>query len=360
MFDDLHPMSCDPLTLHGFFDDRDDPAVALANLKSILVAKAHEFCFDYEFVQHLIRSRISIGSRPLDDVSRLEFLQLLEFREDEIRRVIGGGDPYWKWPAAWIPSWNNHVHNCVGSDMALALTQTIQAQTVQKTLLGHGSRMSVDTPVAMRIGTLVGILLEGNHFAPIPEFPLILSSFDRPPATCSQEHHWDFDNVLGEYRRPKQSHSVSSNEHHQIYLHERALCACSQALSIDRRLLRAIVILHECAHYFVDQLPSAGASPFVDKPNLPARVRWIDSGYAKTSVEVHETIAQILTFWACQDSWLRDTFDALNANQSIAYRRFKDDLNAGANPSTVVAAIAHVRCLSAGADVDAWKAALGI
>jgi hypothetical protein len=348
MFDDLHPLSCDPLTLYGFFDDGDDPAVPLANLKSIIAARAHEFCFDYEFVQHLIRSRISIGSRPLEDVSRMEFLQLLEFREDEIRRVMHGGDPSWKWPAAWTPSWNNHVHNCVGPDMDLALAQTIQAQSVQKSLLGHGSRIALDWPVNMRVGTLVGILLDSPHFAPIPEPPLLLSSYDRPPSVSS-EHKWDFDNILGDYRRPE-----------RIFLHERALTACSEALSIDRRLLRAIVILHECAHYFVDRLPSPGASPFVDRPNLPARVGWIDSGYAKTSVEVHETIAQILTFWACQDSWLRDTFDALNANQSFAYRRFKDDLGAGANPSTVVAAIAHVRNLSAGADVNAWNAALGV
>lgn len=344
MFDDLHPLSCDGLMLHGFFDDRYDPS---AELKSIIVALAHEFCFDYEFALHLKRTRDTVGCRPLAPLSRLEFLELLEFREDEIRRVMSGGDPSWCWPDTWKPSWGSHITSSVGSDLDHALQQTQHAQTVQKTLLGHGSRVSLDHPVNMRIGTLIGILLDSPHFTPIPEPPLVLSSYDRPPPVSS-EHRWDFETILGEYRRP-----------YKIFLHVRALTACSESLGIERRLLQAIVILHECAHYFAAELPTAGASPFRDRPGLPPRNSWIDSGYAGTAVEVHETIAQLLTFWACQDSWLRDTFEKLNGAQSYPYRRFKDDLESGASPLTVVAAIAQVRSLKSGADLRAWKDALG-
>lgn len=353
MYDDLHPLHRDPLVLHGFFDG-DDSSTAVANLKSIVVARAHEFCFSYEFVLHLIRSRESLGAGPLDGVDRLEFLRLIEFREDEIRRVMLGGDPSWKWPATWTPSWCSDVRSCVGPDLDLALAQTIQGAAVQKALLGHGSRVALDEAVTMRVTDLVSLLLEGPHFAPIPRFPLILSSYDRPPTECSrsQEYQWNFDRVLGEYRRPSHSYISSSEAHHQILLHERALRACSKALSIDARRLRAIVVLHECAHYFVDRLPG--------RPDLPECVGWVDRGYEKTSAEVHETIAQLLTFWTCQDSWLREDFEKLNARQSPEYRRFRDIIDAGASYPTVVAAIANARKRDLGTDFATWKRDLGM
>lgn len=202
----------------------------------------------------------------------------------------------------------------------------------------------------MRVGELLGILLDGSHFAPIPKFPLIVSSYDRPPTGGSQEM-WDFDRVLGEYQRPS-----------KILVHEQAVSECSTALGIPRRELRAIVVLHECAHYFVDQLPSAGASVGDwGTPGCVHRLRWVDSGYQNTPAEVHETIAQLLTYWTCQDSWLRDDFEKLNVRQSSEYRRFRELIDAGITYPSVVAAIAKARrTRDGGTDFVTWMADLSV
>jgi hypothetical protein len=342
MFYDLRPLSCDGLMFHGFFDERpvDGRQDALAEVKAIIVAYAHEFCFDYEFALHLMRTRVSVGCSPLPTLTRLEFLELLEFREDEIRRVISGGDTSWCWPPEWSPTWNNALSSCLGSDLDEALRQTQQAQAVQKTLLGHGSRIAPDETVNMRIGRLMGIFMAYPDFAVALDPPLLLSSYDRPPPTTA-ERYWDFDDVLGTYHKPG-----------AIFLYERALTHCSEAIGVQRRLLRVIVILHEISHYLAYGPPAWCHSN---------GSHWDNTGYTKTSKDVHETIAQLLTYWTTfPDSWLSETFERLNHHQSYAYRRFKEDLQAGADTRCVLAAIVKMRQMDTGASLHDWKDALGV
>jgi hypothetical protein len=85
----------------------------------------------------------------------LTFLEILEFRLDEINRVAGGDNPEWQWPNSWPekPSWNCHVLNEVYDDshsiskddrIRIARGQTEIAIRIQKELLGHGQPLFLD------------------------------------------------------------------------------------------------------------------------------------------------------------------------------------------------------------------------
>lgn len=150
------------------------------------------------------------------------------------------------------------------------------------------------------------------------ELPLINEQYGTPPAlralstnsTDSEPHLPEvisIDGLLGAY----------TATHQQITLFADGIRWCAAELSLHEAELRLVVLAHEFAHWLVHSLPAKDAAVFP-----------LDQ-YEKTEEQLHEMLAQLLTFWLCQRTApsFEAAFDKLNKRQGplyTEYRRFKD------------------------------------
>jgi nitrogen fixation protein len=99
----------------------------------------------------------------------------------------------------------------------------------------------------------------------------------------------------------------------RIVLYELGMGWFSERFGLDKELLRAVVLVHEVAHWITHLMPG---------PNTHF---WPKDDYEQTSLDVHECLAQLLTYWVVESSGgrLRDTFAELNRHQSPPYKLYE-------------------------------------
>jgi len=129
----------------------------------------------------------------------------------------------------------------------------------------------------------------------------------------------------------------------QIRLYARGLSWLARRNGFDEEVLRAVVLIHEVAHWVSHLLP---------KPGLP---EWPLELYKQTEEKVHEGWAQLLTWWVVDEvgGQLKTAFEELNKLQSPAYRvfeRFKDK-----SVGAVMASLEKLRQLPRPARLEDWE-----
>ncbi|HOM41543.1 MAG TPA: hypothetical protein P5320_02265 [Bacteroidales bacterium] len=120
----------------------------------------------------------------------------------------------------------------------------------------------------------------------------------RRPDTISIEE------VLGCYRTNPPS----------IILYIKGLDWLTRKNNLKSELLRGIVLVHEVGHWITHLLPT---------PNVPF---WPTEHYNKSSMEVHEGWAQLITWWVVDEisGEIKKVFDYLNKYQSSPYNIYKN------------------------------------
>ena len=296
-------LAFDGITFHHLFErphPDHTPNKDRADLWAFSAAHAADFYFSLPFLVELVERRTAAGLHPIAAPTPLEFLDLLEFRLAEQERVLSGGDPNWNWPTLWTerPSWNSHV-----SPTPERVAETKRGILVHKIALGHGRELALD-PWALDL--LSGLQ---RRFLELPEFrvgyrpliPLVISSLDLPTSARSIPADnncqvWDIDGTLGEY------HGGDA-----ITIHLRAVERCAAALDLPHRDVFLIVLIHETAHFLVHSLP--------DSKSASKREPWAREVYDKTTSQVHEGLAQLLTHL---------TVDRFNDHDSRTFRKLVD------------------------------------
>ena len=109
-----------------------DPSKAKGTVWSMAAAYAHCFSYSYEYLTLFIEEiNINFGWYPdikyyvpLPTPTIVEFLDILEFRKLELKRILegttsdekhyvdrryGDGWKHWHWPEEWGVDWNNHI-----------------------------------------------------------------------------------------------------------------------------------------------------------------------------------------------------------------------------------------------------------
>ncbi|MEM2941789.1 MAG: ankyrin repeat domain-containing protein [Thermoproteota archaeon] len=100
----------------------------------------------------------------------------------------------------------------------------------------------------------------------------------------------------------------------RIVLYQRGLDWFSGKYGLDQELLRAVVLLHEASHWFTHLTPG------------PLMLYWPERAYQQASSEVHEGLAQLLSWWVVNEARgrLKYTFEELNKRQSPPYLVFEE------------------------------------
>jgi hypothetical protein len=244
---------------HGCRAGRRGPDEAQADFLAFIASQPDAFHFSYEYLKVVAEERLAHGLAPLRVPTLIEFVELLEFRENELLRTKGatGEDLYWRWPSSWPakPSWNSHISHFPDVEGAFAdrtklldymLATTRRGIELNKILAGHGTPVVVDYQSSLQVSRLLDILLSRRD--PVSTFPIqpqIWRSMDLPSwirSGATKEQHprcWQIDGVLGDYKE------------HEIRIHERAITRCSADTGIDRQSLFRVVLLHEFAHHFL-------------------------------------------------------------------------------------------------------------
>jgi len=112
-------------------------------------------------------------------------------------------------------------------------------------------------------------------------------------------------------------------------------------MDIEEEYLRAIVLVHEVAHWIMHLLPKDGI------PEYPLDL------YKRTSRSVHEGWAQLLTWWIVKDrSDLLKVFEQLNQRQSPPYRVFENYIQIP--EESVIKSLEKMRDLNYPVDLKGW------
>lgn len=129
----------------------------------------------------------------------------------------------------------------------------------------------------------------------------------------------------------------------RITLYETGIGWFSERFGLDRELLRAVVLVHEVAHWITHLMPG---------PNVP---RWPNQDYEQTSPEVHECLAQLLAFWVASSAGgrLMKTFEELNRHQSEPYRLYEKYTSLA--PEDVFRSLEMVRSIGRPAGFRDWE-----
>lgn len=314
-----------------------------AELYSFIVAHCDSFCFNYEFLNDLLKRFAASGFKPISTPTLLEYLELLEFRESEQKRVLSGGDPHWQWLSDWgaKPSWNSYVFESTGggeAEKTAQLEATQRGILVHKALLGHGALIPLDQWSLWSISSLHSLFIKNRNFR-CPSYPItppVYASYDLPQRMKSvgtdNQRYWDIDGVLGDYEKGR------------VTIYTRALDRCSAEIGVSYRDLFLVVLVHEVAHYYLQKLPDE------------TQGEWASDRYEKTSDDVHEGLAQLFTYWVFHN--MRDhhsrSFESLNANQSQTYRNFQEILSICEERDVIIDSIIKLRSLDDGATFDDW------
>lgn len=135
------------------------------------------------------------------------------------------------------------------------------------------------------------------------------------------EGHIDIEEVMGLYL-PKQE---------QVTLFHEGIRWCSARHDMHEGWLRAVILIHELAHWMIHRLP---------KTNIPV---FETDSYIKTPANFHECVAQLLTWWVAKKAppMFKKTFMQLNEHQSPTYKSFSHF--ASTKPKIVIAALDKIR-----------------
>ncbi len=150
----------------------------------------------------------------------------------------------------------------------------------------------------------------------------------RRPETISIEE------LLGVYQ-PRQQ---------QITIYERGIKWRKHRF--DEEWLFAVVLVHEIAHWISHQL------------HQPGNPCWPTELYILGEMDVHEGLAQLMTYWVAKEvgGEFKRTFDELNMGQSSPYHVFKQFKQFPIQ--NVIASLERLRQLSWPARLQDWKRAL--
>ena len=136
---------------------------------------------------------------------------------------------------------------------------------------------------------------------------------------------------------------VYQPRHERIVIYERGIRWRRDRF--DEEWLFAVVLIHEIGHWITHMLPKLG---------MPT---WATDLYVLGEMDVHEGWAQLMTCWIAEQvgGKFKETFGALNRNQSPPYRvfeQFKDEPK-----DKVMASLEQLRLLSWPARLQDWKKA---
>jgi hypothetical protein len=152
---------------------------------------------------------------------------------------------------------------------------------------------------------------------------------------------WDIDGTLGEF------HGGDA-----ITIYVRAVERCADALRLPHRDVFLIVLIHEIAHFLVHSLP--------DSTSDSKREPWPREAYEKTTSQVREGLAQLLTHLTVgrfNDHHSR-TFETLVDSQSPDYQAFRDVLAVTDDESRLLRSLVQLRLNPDGATMSEWLAIL--
>lgn len=193
--------------------------------------------------------------------------------------------------------------------------------------------------------------------------PRIVLSFETPPLFVAypelEENEQGRDRDLPEYLREldiprnrdrRHPETISVEEvlgcyttDPKITLYARGFSWYGKNNRLDEVCLRAVVLVHEVAHWVSHLLPKSGILP------------WPKEHYIATETDIHEGWAQLITWWIIHEvgGELQDTFEKLNRTQSSSYRIYQRFIN---KPATlVIGSLEELRNLGRPAKLEDWE-----
>ena len=227
-------------------------------------------------------------------------------------------------------------------------------------------------------------LFKANGFSS-KKLPDIYLSFETPPLFIKYPELDDMSRYIDEFfdrKRKERDKKIAEDERRKpefydieellgvyipnpkIILYARGLIWCAKTLSVDEKVLRTVVLIHEIGHWITHQLPPNKIEQWFKTQLLPnfkhkhkniSNIsKWPTEHYNKTSTNVHEGWAQIMTWWIVNKVGgdLKDTFDKLNQRQSRPYHVYKDLTNEDIN--TLIKTLVMLRMLNKGATLVEW------
>ena len=235
------------------------------------------------------------------------------------------------------------------------------------------------------INSLMG-LFKANGYSS-KRLPDIYLSFETPPLFIKYPELDDMSRYIDEFfdrKRKERDKKIVKDERKpefydieellgvyipnpKIILYARGLIWCAKTLNVDERVLLTVVLIHEIGHWITHQLPPNKIKQWFKTQLLPnfkhkhklseyiSNIsKWPTVYYNKTSTNVHEGWAQILTWWIVNNIGgnLKDTFDKLNQRQSQPYHVYKDLTNEDIN--TLIKTLVMLRMLNKGATLFDW------
>jgi hypothetical protein len=116
--------------------------------------------------------------------------------------------------------------------------------------------------------------------------------------------------------------------------------------NINKDCLRAVVLVHEIAHWISHLLPKRGIT------------KWPLEFYNDTDINVHEGWAQLLTYWVVKEEGgdIKNTFQKLNTNQPAPYKIYENFTKYWIEE--IMDSLAHLRTLGRPAKLQDWQAVL--
>lgn len=184
-----------------------------ANLYAYVVAQSHWFLFRKDYLDHLLTSLESESCLTALRLSDVEFLELLEYRLDEIDRVLAGGENRFHWPSSWpaTPDYNDPLDHSTCDDHNVAITTLEQAREltsvgirVHRELMGEFAPVELNHWERALIGEAWQLMqtagFRSNDRYHIPEFRVSYHLHDSLRRTVSNDSAVaDIDEVFGEY-----------------------------------------------------------------------------------------------------------------------------------------------------------------
>lgn len=187
------------------------------------------------------------------------------------------------------------------------------------------------------------------------KLPPILISFEAPPlfdktpkiknifSSEDKPENINIEDLLGFYRPAKQE---------IIIYFQGILWMCVNEGKYNYKFrpewLAAVVMVHEIGHWMTHQLVKPGKQP------------WNLDLYNSASTEVHEGLAQLITYWVAKEvcGEFKSHFEELNKQQSSTYHVFDQFTNCKEND--ILESLEKLRVLSSPATLNDWKSILGV
>jgi len=201
-------------------------------------------------------------------------------------------------------------------------------------------------------GDLIELLIEKfvqNGYQRARNLPKIHLSSEDPPIFLSHPQLKNRDSPIPEFISIEELLGCYMPNPKIIILYQKGLEWLSKRQIFDIDLLRAIVLVHEVAHWI---------SHFLKKPGLK---EWKLEYYKNTDPFVHEGWAQLLTWWIVSKSSIvgkssediKGVFKRLTDFQPPRYKIYKDFTHY--REQKIIDSLEHLRILGKPAKLQDWK-----